>query len=73
MAPMQHFDALETRAPEAREAALMAALPAQVAHAKKNAPGFGRILTGVDPVSVRSRAALARLPVTRKSDLPELQ
>jgi len=70
---MQHFDALETRAPAAREAALMAALPAQVAHAKKNAPGFGRILAAVDPAGVNSRAALAKLPVIRKSDLPELQ
>ncbi|HTN27958.1 MAG TPA: phenylacetate--CoA ligase family protein, partial [Burkholderiales bacterium] len=49
---MQHFDDLEMRAPEAREGALMAALPAQVAHAKKNAPGFGRILADVDPAGV---------------------
>jgi phenylacetate-CoA ligase len=70
---MQHFDALETRAPAQREAALMAALPAQIAHAKNNAPGFARILAGVEPAAVNSRAALARLPVTRKSDLPELQ
>jgi phenylacetate-CoA ligase len=70
---MQHFDALETRAPGEREAALMAALPAQIAHAKNNAPGFARILAGVDPAAVNSRAALARLPVTRKSDLPDLQ
>ena len=73
MPPVQHFDALETRAPGARETALMAALPAHIAHAKKNAPGFARILAGVDPASVGSRAALARLPVTRKSDLPDLQ
>ena len=70
---MQHFDELETRAPEAREAALIAALPAQIGHAKKNAPGFARILAQVDAEGVRSRAALARLPVTRKSDLGELQ
>ncbi len=70
---MRYFDALETRAPEAREAALMAALPAHIAHAMQNAPGFARILAGVDPASVNSRAALARLPVTRKSDLGELQ
>lgn len=68
-----YYDALETRAPEVREAALMAALPAQIAHAKANAPGFSRILAGVDPEGVNSRAALARLPVTRKSDLAELQ
>ena len=70
---MDFFDALETRAPEAREAALMAALPAQVAHAQNNAPGFARILAGVDAACVNSREALARLPVTRKSDLSDLQ
>jgi len=51
----------------------MAALPRQLAHAKQNAPGWARILKGVDAASVVSRAALAKLPVTRKSDLPELQ
>ena len=70
---MQHFDQLETRAPEAREAALMAALPAHIAHAKANAPGYARILADVDPAAVSSRAALAKLPVTRKSELAELQ
>jgi len=67
------YDALETRSTEEREAALMAALPQQVAHAKKNAPGFARIFAEIDPAQVSSRAALARLPVTRKSDLAELQ
>ena len=68
----EYFDALETREPAERERALFAALPAQIAHAKNNAPGFARILAEVDAQAVNSRAALARLPVTRKSDLPEL-
>jgi phenylacetate-CoA ligase len=68
-----HFDDLETRASEAREGALMAALPAHVAHAKANAPGFARILKDVNPADIKSRKALAALPVTRKSDLHELQ
>ena len=51
----------------------MAALPAQVAHAKRRAPGFARILKEVNPKAVASRQALARLPVTRKSDLVRLQ
>ena len=67
------YDALEARRPEEREAALMAALPKQLAHAMRNAPGWARILKNVDPASVTTRAALARLPVTRKSDLAELQ
>ncbi len=69
----EYCDSLETRDPAEREKALLAALPAQIAHAKNNAPGFSRILAEVDPRAVSSRAALARLPVTRKSDLAELQ
>ncbi|KPK08709.1 MAG: AMP-dependent synthetase [Betaproteobacteria bacterium SG8_39] len=69
----EHYDTLETRSPDEREAQLMAALPKQIALAKRRAPGFRRILKGVDAKSVDSRAALARLPVTRKSDLGELQ
>ena len=69
----QHYDALETRDPQAREAQLLEALPAHLAHAKANAPGWARILADVDPSKVDSRIALAKLPVTRKSDLGELQ
>ncbi len=70
---MDYFDDLETRTPEAREAALLAALPQQIAHAKAKAPGYAEILAGVDAAAVTSRAALAELPVTRKSDLIERQ
>ena len=69
----EHFDALETRDPAVRERDLLERLPKQIAHAKANAPGFGRILRDVDPHAVTSRAALARLPVTRKSELKALQ
>ncbi len=67
------YDALETRDPEVREAALMAALPEQVALAKRRAPAYAALLGDVEPAEVTSRATLAALPVTRKSDLPELQ
>jgi phenylacetate-CoA ligase len=67
------YDALETRSADAREAALMAALPKHLAHAKSRAPGWARILAEIDAAAVHTRAALAKLPVTRKSDLGELQ
>ena len=70
---MKHFDALEIRHPQEREAALMAALPAQVANAQKNSAAFAEILKGVDAGSITSRAALAQLPVTRKYELLERQ
>lgn len=67
------YDALETRSPAEREAALMAALPVQVAHAQRHAPAFARILAGVDASRVVDRATLAQLPVTRKTELQALQ
>src|SRR2546421_10881971 len=69
----EFYDALETRDPQSRERALMGALPRQIAHAKGKAPGWARILSEVDPAAVTGRAALARLPVTRKPDLVALQ
>jgi phenylacetate-CoA ligase len=69
----EFFDFLETRSTDAREAALFAALPAQLAHARAKAPYFGRLLAAIDPAAITSRAALAALPVTRKSDLTDLQ
>ena len=67
------FDLLETREPTQREAALMAALPAQVAHAKQASAALAQILAAVDPAAVTSRHALAQLPVTRKHELLERQ
>jgi phenylacetate-CoA ligase len=69
----QFFDALEQRAPEQREHALFAALPALIAHAQNNAPGWAKHLSGVNSAAVSSRQALANLPVLRKSDLKDLQ
>jgi len=69
----EFFDALEARDPASREAALLSALPLQVAHAKLASPAFAELLKDVDPAQVRTRAALARLPVIRKHELLELQ
>ncbi len=67
------FDDLETRDPEAREAALFEGLRDQIALALGKAPGFAGHLEGADPASVTDRAALARLPVLRKTDLAAMQ
>ena len=63
------FDTLETRIPDEREAALLAALPRQIANAQANTSAFATLLQGVDPRGITSRAALASLPVTRKHEL----
>jgi phenylacetate-CoA ligase len=73
MTERRYLDALETRDPEARERELLAALPQQIAQAKRHAPYFATLLREVEPAQVASRAALASLPVTRKHQLLALQ
>ncbi len=67
------YDALETRDPAAREAALLAALPGHIARAQQATSAFAESLAGVDAAAITSRAALAQLPVLRKSELLERQ
>ena len=67
-----HYDALETRAPEVREAALFAALRGHL-RAAMCAPAIARLLDGTDPDAVTDRAALAALPVLRKPALMAMQ
>lgn len=66
-----HYDTLETRTQQEREADLFARLP-DVLRAAMQAPAYAERLKGIDPAKVTSRAALAALPLLRKSDLPAL-
>ncbi|MDX1529714.1 MAG: AMP-binding protein, partial [Gammaproteobacteria bacterium] len=68
-----HYDNLETRDPNEREQAQFAALREQLQNAKRNAPGFAKLLKDVDPAAITDREALATLPVLRKSELLERQ
>jgi phenylacetate-CoA ligase len=70
---MEHYDDRETRDPERRERDLFARLPGYIERAMERAPGLARKLEGVQPRELTGRAALARLPVTRKSELHDLQ
>ena len=67
-----HYDSLETRNPAEREHDLFARLPKHLAHTL-HASGWQNHLAGIDPHVVTSRAALAKLPVLRKSDFVSLQ
>ena len=69
----EYFDALETRDAETRAREMLVAIAAQVAHAKKNTPAYAEIFSGIDPREITSYAALAQLPVTRKSEVAKLQ
>ena len=66
------FDDLETRSADQRAADLAKALPQQIARAQ-GLPGYGDTLKGVDASQITSAAALADLPVLRKSELGKAQ
>jgi phenylacetate-CoA ligase len=67
------YDPAEIRDPGAREATLMAALPQLVVAAQRDAPAYRARLGGIAAGEIASRAALAGLPLTRKSELIEVQ
>jgi phenylacetate-CoA ligase len=68
-----HYDPLERRRPEVRELALFGALREHLAYATAHAPAYATLFSGIDPRDITSREALARIPVTRKSELKGLQ
>lgn len=67
-----HYNSLETRPPTLRDSEELAVLPKIIAHAMQ-ASGWAKHLAGVSAHDVNSRAALAKLPVLRKSDIAALQ
>jgi len=67
-----HYDSRETQNREERERALFEQLPEVIAAALVS-PGWRQHLGKIDPKEITSRAALAALPVLRKSALPALQ
>src|SRR5262249_3502355 len=67
----QHYDSLETRAPSERDSDLFSRLPDVLRSAVK-APVYAERLQGIDLATITDRAALAKLPVLRKSELPAL-
>jgi phenylacetate-coenzyme A ligase PaaK-like adenylate-forming protein len=71
MTMTDHYDSLETRDPDIRERELFARLP-DLLRAAMQAPAYAERLNGIDPSAITDRAALARLPVLRKSELPAL-
>ncbi|MDF1855698.1 phenylacetate--CoA ligase family protein [Pseudooceanicola sp.] len=66
-----YFDTAETRSADERAAAISRDLPMQI-EAAQSLPGYGA-LRDVEAHTITSVAALARLPVLRKSDLVSAQ
>ena len=69
----EYFDALEVRDQAQRETDLFAALPAALAAARDRAPAIAAQLQGMPVEQIRSRQALAEIPVLRKSELLKRQ
>ncbi len=67
------YNNLETREPGQRQIEQIQAVAAQVAHAKATCPGWAGILHAVVASDITSTQAIAKLPITRKSSLIELQ
>jgi len=68
-----YFDRQEVRDALERERSIFHALPGLIRHAIDNAPFFREQLAGIEPDSVTSRAALARIPMVRRRDLASRQ
>ena len=66
---MPHLDALETRPHADRLADQLTRLSAQLQWAHDSSPAYRALLAGSDLAAVNTLAALATLPVTRKSAL----
>jgi phenylacetate-CoA ligase len=69
----EFYDQLETRTPQAREEALFKSLRGLLAQARMTAPALGAQIGDCNIDALNSRAALAQIPVLRKSDLSERQ
>ena len=69
----EFYDSLETRSPEEREQAIQQALRAQIVQAKSNTTAYAEILREVDEGKVETANDFSKLPITRKSELIELQ
>ncbi|MCB1850300.1 MAG: AMP-binding protein [Gammaproteobacteria bacterium] len=68
-----YYDALETRDPDQRERDLIFQVAAQVAHAKSATPAYTKRFADLDAADITSAAAFTRMPLTRKTELLELQ
>jgi len=68
----EYFDRLEIRSSKEREFEQWQWLARQVEHARKTAPAFAELLADFKG-PIDSREKLAKLPLTRKSDLREKQ
>ncbi|MGB1261454.1 MAG: phenylacetate--CoA ligase family protein [Cognaticolwellia sp.] len=68
-----YFHPNEQQARDEREQSLFARLPEFIAKAQQNSPHYQARFADIDAKSINTRAKLAQLPITRKSELIQLQ
>ncbi len=73
MLDSEFYDELEIRDPSERDLVMYEAIGRHIQSAKENAPYFEALFKDIGPGDVKTRADLQKLPITRKSDLAELQ
>lgn len=69
----EYYDLLETRTQQQREQELLAALIKQLEHAKDNAPYYKDLLANFEFSNFSALSDISQLPVTRKSELLDMQ
>jgi phenylacetate-CoA ligase len=68
-----YYDELETRGADEREQAQFEALRAQVEHVQHNTTAYASSLADIEASAITDAVAYSALPLTRKSELIELQ
>jgi phenylacetate-CoA ligase len=69
----EYYDSLETRSPDERAQAQFEAIREQIAHVQNNTAAYAGILKDIDADEITDAASFSALPLTRKSELIELQ
>jgi phenylacetate-CoA ligase len=68
-----YYDSLETRSQDERATAQLAALRAQLVHARDNTSAYAADFAGIDVEAINDFESFTRIPLTRKSELITLQ
>ena len=68
-----YYDKLEIRSPEERDESQFNALRTQIDHVKQDTTAYAKLLANVEAADIVDAESFSQLPITRKSELIELQ
>ncbi len=69
----EYYDSLETRSADERSQAQFESIHAQIEHVKTNTAAYAESLGDIDADAITDAESFSKLPLTRKSELIELQ